>query len=182
MNLQTERSDYDIQIITKETQNIYPNEYVKYKNKKIHWYYNSLDNILGKVYYDCQDLFGNMLVYFLKEKDIIYINPNYQKEYEYILKNQKNLGYSLSLKFYQNTEFLWKPIIDSQEIPKSLYTKWLYRLCCAYYVLTDEVLPTNFLKELKTTVYSNPSTHLLQDAYKIIIKYITLCRRLLDAR
>lgn len=139
-NVLDDRSDYDIVVITNNDDQDYPNEYLIYKGKKVHWYWRNIDNFIetGKTY--TMRYYGNVLFSYICEDCIIYKNEKYTDRINQLLERKHEIGLNGAKLFYESQKQLIESICKKSRIDESDYTKFLCHLCVtSYYVLNEPI-------------------------------------------
>lgn len=172
-----DRSDYDIVVITADDKSeYYPQEYLKYKGLKVHWYYESIYKWLflskdGTKYSSIPSCFGALLYLNSPQVEYIYINDKYAAVMDYISSVKADLSRTAYYLLYLNLQARIKPIIQQNEIKETDYTKYLYFVCMASYLAYNESVNTEFLKEIKRIRWQPVSDKYKQLAVERIKKY-----------
>lgn len=139
-NVLDDRSDYDIVVITNKDDQDYPNEYLTYKGKKVHWYWRNIDNFIetGKTY--TMRYYGNVLFGYICEDCIIYKNEKYADKINDLLNNKRDIAINGAKLFYNAMKPLVERICEKSRIDEFDYTKYLGHLCVtSYYVLNEPI-------------------------------------------
>ena len=139
-NVLDDRSDYDIVVITNKDDQDYPNEYLTYKGKKVHWYWRNIDNFIetGKTY--TMRYYGNVLFGYICEDCIIYKNEKYADKINDLLNNKRYIAINGAKLFYNAMKPLVERICEKSRIDEFDYTKYLGHLCVtSYYVLNEPI-------------------------------------------
>lgn len=139
-NVLDDRSDYDIVVITNKDDQDYPNEYLTYKGKKVHWYWRNIDNFIetGKTY--TMRYYGNVLFGHICEDCIIYKNEKYADKINDLLNNKRDIAINGAKLFYNAMKPLVERICEKSRIDEFDYTKYLGHLCVtSYYVLNEPI-------------------------------------------
>ena len=142
-NVLDDRSDYDIVVITNKDDQDYPNEYLTYKGKKVHWYWRNIDNFIetGKTY--TMRYYGNVLFGYIRDDCIVYKNEAYSDKIKDLLARKKEIASNGVQLFYASQKQLVESICEKSRIDESDYTKFLGHLCVtSYYVLNEPVDPS----------------------------------------
>ena len=146
-----ERSDYDLAILIPDGQyeDIGQLRYLKYREKKVHWYFTPVTNWYerqnnGVLIYLCP-----LQIYNLQDAFVIYKNPKWSKEFDFILAQKKRIGQIAAYRLFDHYRGLITSILESQEITIEQRTKFLYHLCIASYYLLEDDLEIDKLKQIK---------------------------------
>lgn len=151
VDITDDRSDYDLVVFTDD--GTYTDasqfEYLKYKNKKVHWYFNPIQNLFYPMFSNSMRYLCALQLKNINKDVVIYENPEYskllQKLHEIKDELSKLAAYSL---FNAKKDFIDK-ILAQNQITESFYSKFIYHLCCASYYLTGEELNKDFLRSIK---------------------------------
>lgn len=139
-NVLDNRSDYDIVVITNKDDQDYPDEYLTYKGKKVHWYWRNIDNFIetGNTY--AMRYYGNVLFGYICEDCIIYKNEKYADKINDLLNNKRDIAINGAKLFYNAMKPLVERICEKSRIDEFDYTKYLGHLCVtSYYVLNEPI-------------------------------------------
>ena len=139
-NVLDNRSDYDIIVITNKDDQDYPDEYLTYKGKKVHWYWRNIDNFIetGNTY--AMRYYGNVLFGYICEDCIIYKNEKYADKINDLLNNKRDIAINGAKLFYNAMKPLVERICEKSRIDEFDYTKYLGHLCVtSYYVLNEPI-------------------------------------------
>lgn len=139
-NVLDDRSDYDIVVITNKDDQDYPDEYLTYKGKKVHWYWRNIDNFIetGKTY--TMSYYGNVLFGYIRDDCIVYKNEAYSDKIKDLLARKKEIASNGVRLFYASQKQLVESICEKSRIDESDYTKFLGHLCVtSYYVLNEPI-------------------------------------------
>lgn len=174
-----EYSDYDIGVFCPnyQLQDCYQRVQAQ-TGEVIHWYYNNLETLSGKKFIKEDKNFGLMLVYFLNNSYVLYVNPKYQKWIDTLMNNKKIIAYHQALIFYKYMLPTIYTLINYQTILPNMYKKNIYQLCLTYYVLLEQPIDIEFLKRIKRIQYQAPNTEDIETAYNIILKLHNYCQSL----
>lgn len=139
-NVLDNRSDYDVVVITNKDDQDYPDEYLTYKGKKVHWYWRNIDNFIetGNTY--AMRYYGNVLFGYICEDCIIYKNEKYADKINDLLNNKRDIAINGAKLFYNAMKPLVERICEKSRIDEFDYTKYLGHLCVtSYYVLNEPI-------------------------------------------
>lgn len=146
-----DRSDYDLIVITTDSPNLEsPNECLKYEDIKVHWYYRNIADFI-KDYQNKSvlEIVGNVIFSNISEETIVYKNENYLKIIDFLFDNKDEISKLGALNIYTSLNNYVNSILEGEEIKEQHYSKLLYHLCYASYVLTQEEKDIEFLKSIK---------------------------------
>ena len=138
-----DRSDYDLIVLVNGDCKDEPNEYLTYKDKKVHWYWRNVDTFIetGGTY--PMRYYGNVLFGYICNDCIIYENEKYTDRINQLLEHKHEIGLNGAKLFYESQKQLVESICKKSRIDESDYTKFLGHLCVAsYYVLNEPVDPS----------------------------------------
>lgn len=145
-----ERSDYDLTVISTETSDDgVIKEYLMCEGKKIHWYnwriYDllNLENIKFPLFW-----VGLSKLYWLSEKDLVYVNPTYKEQFDSIFAEKEVIAKKAANLLCNHYQSLVCTIANDVTVQEDNYTKFLYQLCIASYVICEQTLITDEEKEL----------------------------------
>lgn len=139
-NVLDNRSDYDIVVITNKDDQDYPDEYLTYKGKKVHWYWRNIDNFIetGNTY--AMRYYGNVLFGYICDDCIVYKNEKYADKINDLLNNKRDIAINGAKLFYNAMKPLVERICEKSRIDEFDYTKYLGHLCVtSYYVLNEPI-------------------------------------------
>lgn len=168
------KSDYDINVVTVDDEGFsHCNKCLTYKGVKVHWYYRSLKTLVSPLHPLVS--VGNSQLAYLTEKDIIYVNPTYQKEYDNFLSNIQWISRLASYQLYEKQKDIIAKIIGQGEIKEEDKTKFLHHLCLSSYILTGEKEDWPALSSIKRIRWEEvPSEYqaIAVERIKVLDKYI----------
>lgn len=168
-------SDYDIIVFHDGNSNAPMEEYIKYQDTiKIHWYQNNLKSFTGIENANYKNKYGNMLSKFLKKENILYINYRYEQFLNYFIKISDELSYNMGMQLYRRFNEYLKNIVDNG-IQTYHYSKILYDLCCASYIVLNKTMNLDFLKEIKRIKTIPVSNSCKEEAYALLKEYYVYC-------
>ncbi len=175
-----ESSDYDLIVLTSDYSEEFVHERLKYKdNLPIHWYYVQPAQYCGINNINfLQSIYGRMLIYFCEPYHFLYINPKYQYYIDFLLSNKKILGINLAYHVYELTKPLIYKILHTNELELKIYSKHLYDICCAAFIILQKPLDLPFLTIIKRTSYSNLTNDYKQKIKILLIEYQNHCESL----
>jgi hypothetical protein len=178
-NLAHDLSDYDIGIITLkgDYKNIYWQCYLKYNNKKVHWYYCPIQWFFNA---ECTNLYSYTGILSLREVSddiILYKNPKYEKILEEFFKIRKKLLIPVCYQIFDFKKDYIADILNKGCILSEHLGKTLYFLCLTSYYLFDEPFDVDFLKVIKLSKHSDS----IPNKYKQkIIERLKLCKNYIE--
>jgi hypothetical protein len=145
------RSDYDIVILTSDSEHIYASryEYLLYNGKKVHWYYRSIKHFFEADHKDSLAYIGTMLVRNIREDLIIYKNPKYSDTLQKLYEIKDRLSALGIYRLFEVQKAYIDEILNNGKVLEKHHTKYLYHLSLASYYLTGEELDKDFLRVLK---------------------------------
>lgn len=164
-----ENSDYDIVIITLNGEHInwLNKEFIKYNNKKVHWYYCPLKDFF-EMNYGPSFVSGMMGLKNLNNDYIIYENPQYIDVLNDFYSMKEQLSILAAYRYFEIDKVRIDSILNNQFIAD----KRIYKLCLASYYLTGEEPDINFLQNVKRNNISNETEQKIIDRIKIYQKHI----------
>lgn len=150
LNITDERSDYDIIVLTTNSITKFPEECLMYYGKKVHWEYININNFVQELNPNrLLDIIMNMTMKYTDNSNIIYTNDNYKHIIDYLINNKEKISRLGCINLYKSMQEFVNKILNNNEIKQELYTKFIYHLCCASYILLDEIFDIDFLKNIK---------------------------------
>lgn len=174
-----EYSDYDICVFTPHFQMKDCFQRIQANTGEIiHWYYNSIETISGSSFIKEDKNFGLMLVYFLEQEHILYLNPTYKNWINCILKNKIEIARHQAMIFYKYMLPTIYTFINYEFIPTNMYKKNIYQLCLTYYILLNKPIETEFLKRIKRIRYQEVQNNDVLKAYNMILELHNYCQSL----
>ena len=136
--LQDEKSDYDLIVVTKNGvyEDAHKYVYLLYKNNtKIHWYYTPIKYLFRE---NCVSNITGVQIRNLRENIILYKNPKYLSMIDALIENKNNLSNIHCYTYFNNNKDYIKSIIDQNHVSEKSYTKNLYHICLASYYVKNE--------------------------------------------
>lgn len=150
LNITDERSDYDIVVLTTNSITKFPEECLMYHGKKVHWEYININDFVQELNPNrLLDIIMNITMKYTDDSNIIYTNNNYKYIIDYLINNKEKISRLGCINLYKSMQEFINKILNNNEIKQELYTKFIYHLCCASYILLDETFDTDFLKNIK---------------------------------
>ena len=148
-NEHSENSDYDIVILTKNKPHRKEGLFgLEYKGRKVHWYYEELFDLFLPITENWNILEPISTVNLLTVLDnIIYENPKYKAEINYILENHKELAKVGAWNFLTyNNQF--HEVLETNSAPRA--GKISYHIYNCYCIALDKEIDIEFAKWIKT--------------------------------
>lgn len=143
-------SDFDLVAITLSGESFDASQevYLKYKGKKVHWYYWSIKDIF-KLYTDCVWLAG--IIYFknIRQELIIYLNTNYQKLWDLLLQYRDAISRLACYQLFYSHEDKISTVLAKKDLLAIPPHKSMYHLCLATSYLLKEPIDIELLCDLK---------------------------------
>ncbi len=151
MDIIDERSDYDIVILTLDGEYIDASKYehLIYKDRKVHWYYRSIESLFDSKHLDTQKYLCPIQLRNIREDLTIYENPKYINTLNKLYAIKDNLSKLGMYRLFEIQKTYINDVINESQILEKYYTKYLYHLCLASYYLTEEEPNKEFLRILK---------------------------------
>lgn len=150
-----ERSDYDVVVIVKNEAYSIP-QYIKdqvwsYNGKYVHFYFWKLSRFRAVWLspYDWLMYFSNISFSLLNDDFVIYENEKHRKAIDELKANKRELGLNGVALLYRATKDLINAILQDNCINEQNYTKLISHICVASYVLRDEPIDTDLIREIK---------------------------------
>lgn len=133
-----DRSDYDL-IVLVDGDCIYePNEYLMYKDKKVHWYWRNINDFVVNGNAWAMLCYGNLLFGYICDDCIIYKNEKYTDKINDLLNNKRDIAINGAKLFCSAMKPLVERICEKSRIDEFDYTKYLGHLCVTSYYVLDE--------------------------------------------
>jgi hypothetical protein len=171
-------SDYDIVILTLDSEYIDSSkyEYLKYKNRKVHWYYKSIKDLFDIGHNYGMRYIGMMQIRNICKDLIIYENPKYINILHRLYDLKDIVGIAGMYGLFNAKRCLVDDILTKGKILEIHYTKFLYHLCLVSYYLMEEEPNKDFLRELKSIKLKPVS-----DEYKqLAVERLKLCKTYIE--
>lgn len=173
-----EDSDYDIVILTLDGEYVDASKYehLKYRNRKVHWYYKSIKDLFDNRHTYGMRYIGMMQIRNICKDLIIYENPKCINILHRLCDLKDIVGNAGMYGLFNSKRSLVDDILAKGKILEKHYTKFLYHLCLASYYLMEEEPNKDFLRELKS-IKSKP----VSDEYKqLAIERLKLCKTYIE--
>lgn len=135
-----EASDYDINIITNGGKffTIYYDWHLKYKHKKVHWYYRPIEDFFESICYDLIDYIGLLTLIHIPQENIIYLNPKYENYWNWFYSNRKELLRHICIELGLSCKNFIKTILESESISTKVAQRVYFTCIAAYEFLNKE--------------------------------------------
>ena len=172
-----ERSDYDLVILTLDNEYIDASkyEYLRYKDKKVHWYYRPIEHVVRTDTKDMKSAVGTVILRHLRDECIIYKNPKYIDIIDNLYSAREVIGDLGAYHLFELKKAYIDDILVEGKILEKHYSKHLYQLCLASYYLLRDNPDKDFLRSLKRIRWqpvSDEYKNLAVDRLKIYKNYI----------
>ena len=172
-----ERSDYDLVILTLDNEYIDASkyEYLRYKDKKVHWYYRPIEHIVRLDTKDMKAAIGTVILKGFRDECIIYKNPKYIDVIDNLYDTKDDISDLGARHLFEIKKEYIDDILAEGKILEKHYSKHLYQLCLASYYLLHNDPDKDFLISLKRIRWqpvSDEYKKLAVDRLKIYKDYI----------
>jgi predicted nucleotidyltransferase len=147
---QDERSDYDIVIVTDPKFPIIDKGlYLTYCGVKVHFYYRTIDKLIGNYYTNFSGLITLVQLRDVARDELIYENENYKDLIERLFERKSALSKLAMLKYAKSYDRILEAAKSQKVIDSKDYSKDLYHLCYISYRLSYEAIDIDLLKSIK---------------------------------
>ena len=170
LGLNDDLSDYDLVILTVGGEHINTADelIIKYKGKKVHWWYFPVEDLFKLKAKDLRTLTPVQLYSFLDVKYLIYENKTYNSLLNLIYTYKQDISRLNWYKLYEDHKKVINNILACGSIEPRYYSyKYIYHLCVATYNLYNKPFDIEYLKEIKNmhckTVNDDTKNKALQD-------------------
>lgn len=170
-DLVDEFSDFDIVVMTQGNEWEEPLYSLKYKNKKMHWYFIGIEYFF-KDNTNFLHSTGQMDLIDIKEQHFLYINSKYKEIIELFIKNKKTLSYFAALNMIKNWSNL-KIVLKEKEIKQIRRSKYFYHFCYLYDNIHSLPHDKKFLIRVKRMRYNDITKTELEQVYVKIKEVIS---------
>ena len=166
-----DRSDYDLIVITRNKSNYKLNEYLVYENKKVHWYFQSIDTFYADLPLTVSNCVGLSAFKEMRDELIIYKNPKYNELINTMMNHKIAISAIGSLCGYKTQMSLINQIITDGTVRERNKTKIIYMLCAMYYNLVDEPLDIEFLSIIKRIRWRDVPEKYIDQCVDVLINF-----------
>lgn len=166
-----DRSDYDLMVVTKNKSNYSKKEFLLYKDKKIHWYFQCVDAFLGVQQLNIMNCVGLTGFDYIREELIIYKSPEYLDTINYLFENKTKIARLGDILGYRCREELINNIVSDGFISDGNKTKHLYMLCAMYYDIVGQDLDLEFLTKIKRIKWQDIDEKYLKQCVDVLKRF-----------
>ena len=167
IDITDDRSDGDLMVLTNDQKREeHVAEFLTYGSKKVHWHYVPITKLISNEGGTLLSCVGEVQFIGLSDNKIIYANPKYATTINFLKKHKKSVALVGSYGLVRFKNDLISGILNADEIKPENYTKFIYHLCFASYVLLQEMPNKNFLSSIKRIRWSPVSEEYRQLAIK----------------
>lgn len=167
-----DKSDYDINVITNggEFFSVYFDWHLKYKNRKVHWYYRPIVDFFKLTCYDIVDYIGVLTLLHIPEENIVYLNPKYEKQWKYFYENRDLLLKHICIELGLSCRNFINFVLNLNTL-NNRYAQRTYFICLAAYYHLGILPDFELLKRVsKAKRKENTITQLEFDTVKKLLQ------------
>ena len=165
-------SDFDINVITNggEFFSVYFDWHLKYKGRKVHWYYRPVVDFFKLTCYDLTDYIGVLTLLHIPQENVVYLNPKYEKQWNYLYENRDLLLKHICIELGISCKSFINFVLSRNNLECSYAQRTYFASIAAYYHLG---ISHDFELLKRVSKAKRASTKLSQEDFQEIKKLLS---------